>query len=1191
MYLKQIDLFGFKSFTDKTKISFEEGISCIVGPNGSGKSNISDALRWVLGEQSARSLRGSKLEDVIFSGSKNRKPLGMAEVTITLDNSDGYLSQPFSEIAVTRRTFRSGQSEYLINQKSCRLKDIYQLFVDTGIGLEGVSLISQGKINEIISAHPEDRRVLVEDAAGIIKYRNRKREAVRKLLETERHLERISDIIVELADRVGPLSEQSEKALQYQEMKQTADCLQIAISVQVLKETKDKLTQVEEEMSQNEHSLIETETGLHNNQAQMEQLRMLIDGLDAEVADLQKEYYQMQTQRERILAQMGVTQGNHQNKTENKERLAKELQQLEEQALIKQKELNDCQTNLAQEKDQVQAMEVEIMTGEGDAQKRRQAVTFLEEKLKKSKEDAFEIANELADRRNKSRYQDQLLSNHQQSVLRMDQQKEQIEESLLDLEKQLASLDAQMKENDGDLRHLSGELSAYEKTQKRINDERHQVAENETSCRYQHHALQTRVHMMQEMFQSYDGFFPGVRGVLLAKQKSVTEVSGVIDVFSQLIDVPSEFQNAIETYLGANLQNIVTQTEKSAKSAIAYLKNNQLGRATFLPLDTLTLRPRLDLSAVKNQKGSYGRASELVICEDQVRPAVNFLLDHLLVVEDMNTATVSAKTLGYRCSIVTLDGDMVNPGGTLTGGSKNKKNSDILSKKNLLEQAQKDLSQMDETLAEWENKLIAIRGQAADIAEQIRSCQEAIAKKQEANNALQKEKDTCAVAYKANRYQLDTIFEERRSIMAQQDDILSRQEELVEEIEARQKQSEDLEETVRSLEQTWQHKQEQMETEREDITSVKLDLAAKQQVIIELEKTAVRLQQELDSLNWEEEEKAADLDLLLKEIQGMQAAIDTDKEALLRLEEKRAQQEALLNSKRHGFAVEMNHVNDLEKQEKELSKLMIQLRDLVHQHELKKTRWESDWENEERVLKENFDLDYTQAVKMELPDLSRREMVIRLNELKRQIEELGVVNLAAIEEYRQVKERYDFLTAQISDLRSAKLSLEQVITEMDEKMSQRFRKAFLRLNDEFGKAIHRLFGGGTASFVMTDPDNLLETGIDIVVQLPGKKLSNYNLLSGGEKTLIGIAILFATLAVRPAPFCVMDEVDASLDEANIDRFAAYLHDLSSKTQFILISHRQGTMEVAQSLWGITMEEEGVSKVISVRLQDVEHKVS
>ncbi len=1183
MYLKRIDLMGFKSFTDKTRIELEPGISCIVGPNGSGKSNIADALRWVLGEQSAKNLRGGKLEDVIFAGSKNRRPLGMSEVSITLDNSDGYLNQPFTEVLVTRRAFRSGQSEYLLNNQPCRLKDIHNLFIDSGMGLDSISLVGQDKIHEIINAKPEERRLMVEETAGILKYRNRKREALRKLDDAQRHLERVGDIIGELSIRLQPLSEQAAVAGRYLELTAEADQLEIAICVNLLTEAGDKLARINEQLADKEDRCLAAQTQQLQLEAQIEELVRLVDELDQEAALLQQQFYQMQTEKEGLSSQLRVLAAKKEALLQNQARLQRELAD------------TDCENQQKKEQEEAISQQIEalagqivdkmslIASGEEDEKSRRQAAAFLRQQLEDAKNQAFAAAEFVAECRNQIRYEQQMAENNRQSMIRLTKQKEENEALLqgfyahqAEIKDKLAAFLAAKEEKEA-------EIKLQEKAAWQLSQSVQQLAADEADCRYRQHAQESRLAMLEEMAKNYEGFYPGVKSVLLAIKQQRPEMAGVIDVMASLLEVPGKYQVAVETCLGASLQNLVVRKEEDAKNAILYLKKIKGGRATFLPLDTLKVRSKADFEPALRLPGICGRASELVNCEPSVQKAVDFLLANTLVAEDLDAATKAAKALEHRYSVVTLEGDMLHPGGTLSGGSRSKKNTDLLAKKAALDDSRKELEALGLELGQWQEKLAAARCELAQKQQQAEAAQQETRELSQDIYSAQKDSEQAALSAQMAQQQLATIADEMAGLEADNQEIEEREQEKADLLQQKEHDYALLLQNIEAVQQQLDQKQDLLEAEQSDMTAFKVELAQWQQKQADLEHQRQRLQDELEASLWEQESKSADLEQLAKEQELLAEEDESLQQRLLLLERQSGEKEELLSAKRHNVSAELAQRQDLQKQAKEQAGAVEELRALIHQGELKKARLEAEWQNEEQKLAEKFRLTFAEASLRPQPDLPKRELAPRLKQLRQQIAALGVVNIGAIEEYREVSDRHQFLTEQREDLLQSIDSLQNIVRDMDRIMSSQFVKAFEQLNQEFAKSFKRLFDGGTAALIMSRPDDILETGVEISVQPPGKKVVNHNLLSGGEKALVGLSFLFAVLAVRPTPFCVMDEVDAALDDPNVERFAAYVQELSQLTQFLLISHRQGTMETASSLWGVTMAEEGISKVISVRL--------
>ncbi len=1185
MYLKRIDLQGFKSFTNKTKISFEPGISCIVGPNGSGKSNIADALRWVLGEQSARNIRGGKLEDVIFSGSKKRRALGLAEVSILLDNSDGYLPLPFSEISVGRRAVRGGPSEYFINDQSCRLKDIRDLFVDTGIGVDGVSLINQGRINELIMARPEERRTLVEEAAGIVKFRDRKKEALRKLEETERHLERISDIIYELSGRLEPLRQQAEKARAYLALQAEADNLEIGVSVKVLTEAEEKITGLDAEISSREQALLADESVRLGLAADAEELRLQIAAIDQEAAQASRDYYDLQNQREKAEGSRALAHSQKLNADENALRLVKELEALEQAMANRQAEAAALAAHIQRTVDELAQAEQAVASGEGGNEDLRLAAALAEEKVHNLQRQELEGSGALAAAVNAVDLKLQLAEKNREAAARLAEEAAGLQAQTEAAESAIAQAEQVLSQIGQENKAVSARINESGQRLKALNQQVQELAAAEAECRYQVHSLQAKTAMLEEMSVGYEGFFPGVKGLMTACRKGAGP-GGVVDVLSELLTVPAQYRVATEAYLGANIQNIVVESGEAAKAAVAFLKKQQLGRATFLPLDILKVREPLDFSPALKLAGVHGRASELIGCEAKYRKAVDFLLNNVLICADLDTALAAAALLKYRASVVTLDGDMVNPGATVSGGSKQAKAGELLAKKSRLEEARQELAAAERALAEQAQALADQReaaraedGANEGLREKLRQLTltlNSAAAEREKQQALLKGYQQRAASLKT---QLRDLNGELAGLEEEAGEALASQRELEAAAQERALALTGATENLAAL-------QQQLDSFRDDITEQKMALAASRQKLHGQNISLNRLKADIDNLAWEAESKTADLQSAEQESRAKAGEIAAAQELLQELALGLHDAEERMNGVKHDLSAENARLAQLEAAEREHLRAQDRLKAELHQLELRRERWQADFENEAAKLAEKFQLDLpgAQARVGETP--SRTAMGQRLNQLRREISALGIVNQGAIAEYAEVSQRHTFITGQQADLLTAKDRLGKVISEMDGIMAVRFRETFNRLSNAFDESFQRLFGGGEACLCLSQPEEILETGVEISVHPPGKKVANYNLLSGGEKALIGIALMFAMLTVRPTPFCVMDEVDAALDEANIDRFTAYLRDKAGDSQFVMISHRQSTMEAASALWGVTMEEEGVSKVIGVKLEDV-----
>lgn len=1187
MYLKSIELHGFKSFVDKTKLEFEPGVSVIVGPNGSGKSNITDAIRWVLGEQSAKTLRGSKMEDVIFAGTKKRKPLGMAEVSLTLDNSTGFLPLEFNEVTVTRRTYRSGEGEYLINNATCRLKDVQNLFVDTGIGNDGFSIIGQGRVDEILTAKPEERRSIIEETAGIVKYRNRKKEAVRKLQDTEQSLERIQDIIFELSTQLEPLKEQAEKAGIYQGLKAESDQLEINLTVHTMEEIGEKLNEARHLVDEKRLDLLNLESISAKYEAHIEELRLNIEIWDEEISQLQQEVFRVFSLVEQTETEGKLVSARGDAIKQEMIKLNDEINDLEGKVASLVQNIEDEEQHLCS-LEELAKEHKNALTLREDAQKEKaDSILTLERKIESLKNDAFDLIQNTAELRNKisgCEQQIQTLDNLWNKLI--NQEKEFIQfldnnrQKQLDLEQKEKNIQEETKNLSASISQISDQVTGLQSKEKKLRDLESQKREHRQT-------LKARLNLLSEMQQDYEGYYPGVKAVLLADRKNHPSVH-VVGVMAELIQVPDYVRVAIETALGGGLQDIVTETDIDAKKAIDYLKSVRGGRATFLPLNTINKPDNKDMAMkIQGLNGVLGFASELISCQPKVRPAVDFLLKRIVVAKDMNAALEAAKALKYQVRVVTLEGDLVNPGGSLTGGSQQKKASNLLSRMKEIEELGQKIKEISDGLRETEGLLNNCRQEISEKQNRYSLEQNRLKELEMLLSQNRRDKMQLSEAHETAAKNLTTVQMEIADNRRQKDSLLRGQAELTEKLRQREQENEDLSALMVSSQEQLRTQRENLNEKKDNLTETKIQLASLTQEEAALRKNVQRLKEEKQAQLFLSGKKREEQSNLQDELDQKEKDIINIKNSILQLNREKEDKEAVLNQKKHHRSAESQHLSEIEKEEKETSRKISKMSQELHQWELKKNRMEMEWEKQRERLEDKFHLSFEQALlrKEELP--SKKNAAARINEIDRQITLLGPINLSSIEEYQRVNERYGFLTKQQQDLLEARSSLYKVISEMDQIMIERFQETFNNVSMHFNDTFNKLFGGGSAELRLTTPESILDTGVDIIVQPPGKKLQHLNLLSGGEKAMTGIALLFAIINVKPSPFCVLDEIEAALDEANVDRFAAYMHELSAMTQFIAVSHRQGTMEAADVLYGITMEESGVSKILSVKLAELE----
>lgn len=1185
MYLKSIELSGFKSFTNRTVIKLEDGISCIVGPNGSGKSNIADAVRWVLGEQSAKILRGHKMEDIIFAGSDKRKPLGMAEVTLHIDNSDGSLPVEFSAVSVCRRAYRDGDSEYLLNGRQCRLTDIRELFMDSGISNNSLALIGQGRIQEVVNMKPDERRLLLEDAAGIVKYRARKQTAQRKLADTEQNLTRLWDIISELTARLVPLAEQSSQAETFLRLKEQADKQEINLILQNMTETRQNLQETAAALAETQLLAEKAESGRLHLEADLAAARLAYDQAEGMLTTDRQQLFELKSQREQAEAQGRLWQEKLHTAKANIQRLQGELALLLQQDSGFVAEVERLRQGAAAAKEDWQRQEESIKAQEQAFADKRDEVENLQAEQEIARQEILDNTSQLANLQNEQTFLgksaaeiEQTLLNTRRDLHTLLGEKQELARQTERLQADLQALQQKRAENKERLLQLG---QALDEQEARI------VQANEASVavRMKLNSEESRLKILTEMAENKSGFYPGVRAVLRGRQQGRLPAAGVLGVVLDLIESDSRYSLALEAAVGAGLQNLVVSDDRAARACVAYLKKEKLGRATFLPLASLKWRPNAELAQALAHPGVIGRCSDVVQCQADVRPAVEFLFANILLVEDLDVAAEVARLHRQQFKIVTLAGDIISPGGSITGGSRQKNAGDLLQKKNQLAELRRSVQQLKQQGEEGRRQLLALQTARDELAAERSNLAEA--DRDLELEYLGKVKDISHL--RDNLADKDEQREQLERALADSERerglLLGRQEELAEELKNWDDISRRANQALTDLQQRQEQQSNALELGRQALEQGRLQALAKQQEYQTLANDLARLQAEKGSLFAQKEEK----ELALQEWQAqraeMQQSWQDNQQEVQAFFAQIEQAEKHLQRMTEDIGGRRQQIDDWERQAAVLRQEAARFNQELTQLKVKEARLQAEDNADSQKLAEGFELSYDQALPLLDETLGRAELTQNLKQLKKQLAALGSVNLDAIEEYRQVRERHDFLSAQREDLLEAHGSLNNVIREMDEIMAKRFRETFEQVNRNFAQTFVQLFGGGSASLFLTEPDEILNTGVELLVQPPGKKLINYNLLSGGEKSLIGVALVLAIFQFKPSPFCILDEVDAALDEANVERFADYIKMFKQKTQFIVVTHRQGTMEAADRLWGVTMEKDGVSQIVSVRLTD------
>ena len=1183
MYLKRIETIGFKSFADKTVVEFEQGVTAVVGPNGSGKSNISDAIRWVLGEQSAKSLRGGKMEDIIFAGTSTRKPLNFAEVTLVLDNSCGSLPIDYEEVSITRRVYRTGDSEYLLNKQKVRLKDVVDLIMDTGIGHDSLSIISQDKVKAIVEARVEDRCVIIEEAAGVLKYKMRKKEATRKLESTSDNLSRVQDIIFELEDQVEPLRKQSEQAEKYMVLKQECSDSEISVLAYDIKTLNDQMERSKKERKDVEFEHVSINAKIANDERRRDTLKQNQQAQERQLEQLQADLVETSEWIQKLQGQRDVLKERHKNASSNKEELAEQQAQLESRLETSQVELKTAEEAMTKTKTLLE-------TKQSQLQKVSEEYQHLEENLKiqldTTRDAYFEDVNRLASVKN------QYIAINQQ-IKRTETTLERINE---DEEKALLDRDALVQEQET----FKAQYGKFETSLKEKRDlyqqlykehqQRLKQAEMETN-RHRHltHQLDkmnNRLQWLEDAQKDFSGFNEGVKKILKAREQG--QVSGIEGAVAELVTVPKELELAMDVVLGPVMQQIVTTNDDSAKKAIDFLKKHHAGRATFLPLNVIKSRllPMDVQNRIQGNQDVVGVASQLVGYDQRYRQIVENILGNIIVTKDLNVAKNLAKQLNYRYRIVTLEGDVINAGGAMTGGAVKRQGSSLLRQKNEIEDCQRQIQQLTDELEQ--SKVLQ-----EEWAQTVKQSEKELQKVQLAGERLKEKmsevnQQKLAFEYREKsqneREQLLRI--ERREHEAELKQLVEKNNQLAEDRLVLEQRIEEAKATIETLEEQLEQQEELKSQLLQQMTELKVDVAKLETALHNECATFERLKGETEQVRTRLKE------LLDKIAESEQALLGNDDEVVqleANLAEKKEKREGIIEQiqdQRVTLTKVSQELETLEREVRESHKVQQKMAESLNQLDVSIGKVDVEMDIMIKKLEEEYQMTFDHANENYPLKGSIEEIKSRIRSIKGQIAALGEINVGAIQEYQRVKERYDFLTTQRDDLIEAKATLEETINEMDQEMTVKFKETFDLVREQYMEIFKKLFGGGSADLVLTDPHDLLHTGVEIIAQPPGTKLKTSNLLSGGQKALTSIALLFAILKVRTVPFCVLDEVEAALDEANVARYANYLKAFSNETQFIVITHRKGTMEKADVLYGVTMQERGVTKLVSVRMDNV-----
>ena len=1181
MYLKRLEMQGFKSFADKTVLEFMPGITSVIGPNGSGKSNISDCIRWILGEQSMKSLRGAKTQDIIFAGTQNRKSLGFAEASLIFDNTDGTLPIEYSEVTITRKIYRSGETGYYINKVPCRLKDVVELFMDTGIGRDGYSIIGQGKIDEILSNKSEDRRHIFEEAAGIVKYRARKEETEKKLEQTKLNLLRINDILTEIEGNLEPLQLQSDKAKKYLNLKEELKNIEIGLFIYNIEKYKQSLEEITKDEEIMNSTLNQEEGKLEKVKILKEELKDRIDEITTEIEQMQNIGFESQKEIERLNSDINVFETKIQNNIENVERYKKEITETEEKIEdlkneIKQKESK--KDNLKQNKEK---FEKELKEKEEELNKLTQKLSAKEieiENLKKEIEEStdrkYELQSEISMQK----------ANFENLEKRAHQLKEEISNNILELDR------AKMQKEDiaKGFYEIEANRNKILKSIQEINKEKEQINTkvkefdlqivNKTN---EMRMKQTRCNFLIETEKEKEGYTKSVKELLKQCEQIKELGKGMHGVLANIIEVPEKYEIAIEMSLGASLQNIVTETEEDAKRLIEHLRKNNLGRASFLPITSVKGKK---LENIKGKKiGVIGIASDLVKFNKKYEQIILNLLGRTVVVDNMQNAINVAKENAYTFRIITLEGDIINPSGAMTGGSVAKKTVNILGRSREIENLQKEVKKLEENIKKLEKEKEEYLESSENIIEQIES-QEKQLQEIDITYATEKQR-VLSIEENIEKIQkrIDNLKNEQSKAEENQKEIKINKEKNEKEIEEITEKNSEKQKEVDEYSLKNKDSQQYIDDLNLDITNLKISVSSFNESETSIQEMTEMINKEIETHTKNNENKKQQIEKSKQENEELKQSIEKTKKQIEEVNLKVANSGDNIEKLKKERTEKNEKLSKKEEEQTQEFKIIEDLKAQIVKLEVKKTKTEEDITNIINKMWEEYELTPNNVENYNKPEnvaLTQR----KVNNLRNDIKELGSVNVDSIEEYKNLKQRYDFMCEQRLDLENTMAKLRKMIQDMITIMKEQFKEKFELINKNFGEVFKELFGGGMAEVTLTDEENILECGIDITVQPPGKKLQSMTLLSGGEKAFTAIALLFAILKINPAPFCVLDEIEAALDDVNVYRYAEYLKKFSKETQFLVITHRKGTMEAADTVYGVTMEEKGISKLLSMKLR-------
>ncbi|MBQ8307147.1 MAG: chromosome segregation protein SMC [Blautia sp.] len=1182
MYLKNIEVHGFKSFAQKINFEFHNGITGIVGPNGSGKSNVADAVRWVLGEQSAKQLRGGNMQDVIFSGTELRKPLSYASVAITLDNADHRLPIDYNEVTVTRRLYRSGESEYLINGSICRLKDINEMFYDTGIGKEGYSIIGQGQIDRILSSKPEDRRELFDEAVGIVKFKRRKNQALKKLAEEQQNMVRVTDILSELNRQLGPLERQSQAARIYLGKRDELRLLDVNLFLQESAYTAEQLRDLNDKHARSSEELSEARDQYDRTREEYDRIEQELEQLNASIDALREENKQDAIRKQELDGRIHVLQeqilAGAQTDEHYKSRLSAIAQDLEK----RENEKDELEEEKAELTFHIRTIRKELKEQEIGLFNVQTEIEECSSSVEDSKTEIIELLNTRATTKGKAQRFDTLME-------QIDIRKAEISKRILRLKgeeeeqkKELAEAEKRFEEVSRIIREKNEEAAGLEQKIRAVQDELKKQNEKMEIGQRAYHREASRLESLKNITERYDGYGSAIRRVMEQKKK----YPGIKGVVADLVQVDKDYEIAIETALGGNIQNIVTDTDETAKAMIAFLKKERAGRATFLPLGSIRARTEERIKDALREPGVIGMADTLVKTEPAYQELARYLLGRILVVDTIDHAIAIARKFRHSFRMVTLEGESLNPGGSMTGGAF-RNNSNLLGRRREIEELESSVKALKSDMDAMQKAIDENREERNRMRDRVQELQDELRSHYVEQNTARMNREQLEEKGRELRDGYARIERDQEEVSRQMSEIREDHDKIQKELNASQKDEKELENYIEDRQNELDDLREQENSIQEALGKIRLEAQAQEQRLSFTEENLARIQSEMDVLKTENEELENSLSGSRKEAEQRKAEIETIRLAVQDFVRKEQEDKQKLDSMLEQKEQRNKSHRAFFEQRDELAGRIGLLDKEVFRLQSQITRIEENRESQINYLWEEYEItpaNARQYLREDMPD--RNAMRRQVSKLKEEIRALGPVNVNAIEEYKEQLERHTFLSGQYEDLKQAEATLQNVVSELDEGMRRQFAEKFADIQVEFDKAFKELFGGGKGTLELAlDEENkdILEAGVRIIAQPPGKKLQNMMQLSGGEKALTAIALLFAIQNLKPSPFCLLDEIEAALDDPNVGRFASYLQKLTRNTQFIVITHRRGTMNAADRLYGITMQEKGVSTLVSVDL--------